>query len=78
MLLHTRTVIIYVSGRYDSKRIKLQQGRSGLDMKKNVQTTEVLKKLTEVFSLCQHRSLEVRHVTVRSDRVHLDFHKGQK
>lgn len=48
MLLHTRTVIIYVSGQYDSKRIKLQQGRSGLDMKKNVQTTEVLKKLTEI------------------------------
>ena len=47
MLLHTRTVIIYVFGRYDSKRIKLQQGRSGLDMK-IVQTTEVLKKLTEV------------------------------
>lgn len=48
MLLHTKAVIIYVSGQYNSKRIKLQLRRTGLDMKKNVQTIEVLKKLTEV------------------------------
>lgn len=47
ILLHTRTLISYVSGQYSSKRIMLQQGRSGLDIKKNVQVTKVLKKLAE-------------------------------
>lgn len=40
ILLQTRAVITDVSGQYSSQRIKLQQGRAGLDIKNNVQVTE--------------------------------------
>lgn len=47
ILQQTGTVIIYVSGQYSSKGIKLQQGRAGLDIKNNVQVTVILKEFTE-------------------------------